>query len=474
MKRFNRVVVVLAMIVFLVVPGISAAEEKTGGFEFHGYMRAGFDFNTNIANPESSDLRLSQLPTDCHSRFGNEGNRSYMEPSFQYTWREENKDEFWKMVLTWSTFYNEGANDAGDTDFRNREAYIQGGGFDFSPGMKVWAGNRYYGREYLPELDWFFTNLIGYGAGFEDISLGKSKLNIAWVAVHKGDGAWEANNLLYENETLEEKVGEMQENNFDFSFHSIPLGEELTMKLEANLKYIKGGYIPFDTDGNGTTDYTGKVDSQLGYFGLVKLDWKGIGRFYGMYLNGVAAAKGPGGWSDGFHREIGRDLDPDDFTDDTATTGTIDFDDRSQYRLIYSGEFQKGQWGINPYAVYEFYSNGLDGTSKDERTLFDVGFRGNYAFNQLMSVILDVDYAYQIRAAGVASGSTEETTPSMLKITPAFALSAGQYLWSRPTIRFYATYAMWDDDAKADLSGIASRVDDSSYLKFGIQCEAWW
>ncbi len=458
MQRVLKKLLVLALGALLMAPAVASAGEE-GGFEFHGYMRAGFDFNSNLANPESGDLRLGQLPTDCHSRFGNEGNRSYIEPSFGYTWKKENADEFWKMNLMWSTFYNEGANDAGDTAFNNREAYIMGGGFDFAPSMKVWAGNRYYGREYLPELDWFFTNLIGYGAGFEDIPLGsKARLNIAWVAVHNGQGAWEDNNLIYEDDDLEDKVGELQENNFDFSFHSIPLGDDLTLKAELMLKYIKGGYI----------DAVNEVKDQLGYYGLVKLNWDKIGTFYGMYLSGAAAAKGPGGWSDAFHREIGRDLDAGDFTD-----GELDYEDRSQYRFIYSGSFTLGNVGLAPYFVYEYYTNGLDDTAKDERTYIDFGFRANYPFSDLTSVILDIDYATQMRSEGVAGGA-EDTEPNMLKITPAYALSFGKFLWSRPTIRFYATYATWNSDAKGDLAAIATNPDDTSYIKYGIQCEAWW
>lgn len=478
MHRQGRIFVLVLISVLLVIPAASWAEDS-GGFEFHGYMRAGFDFNTKLANPESGDLRLSQMATDAHSRFGNEGNRSYFEPSFQYTWKDDTSDDFWKVVLAFSTFYNEGANDDGDTDFNNREAYVLGKGFDFAPDMKVWVGNRYYGREYLGELDWFFTNLIGYGAGVEDISLGPGKLNVAWIAVHHGLGAWEANNLLYEDDDFSEKVGELQENNFDFSFHSIPLTDKASLKLELNLKYIKGGNIElpvYEADGE-TIDYyfNGEVEDHLGYYFLTGIDLKNIGRFYGMYLNGAAASKGPGGWSDSFHRDIDRDLDVDDFTPDPSdsTRGVIDFDDRYQYRFIYSGQFTGDRWGIAPYLVYDYYTNDQSGDDLDERSWFDIGFRTNYAFSDLVSVILDVDYAYQIRSEGVAGGD-EETTPSMLKITPAIALSAGKFLWSRPTIRFYATYGYWNDDAKGDLSDIAYEVDDSDYLKFGIQCEAWW
>lgn len=480
MHRLSKLIIVLTLSALLAAPALLWAENDIeAGFEFHGYMRAGFDFNTKLANPESGDLRLSQMATDAHSRFGNEGNRSYFEPTFQYTWKEDNSENYWKLVLTYSTFYNEGANDDGETSFNNRQAYIEGGGLDFAPSSKFWAGNRFYGREYLPELDWFFTNLIGYGAGVEDIGIGKSKLNIAWIAVHHGLGAWESNNLLYENDDFKEKVGELQENNFDFSFHSIPIGEMLTLKAEINLKYIKGGFIGFDENDDGVNEYVGEVKDQFGYYALVKLNWKKyVGRFWGMYLSGACASKGPGGFSDSFHRDLGnRNLDPEDFTNNPGDTtrGTLDYDDRYQYRLLWRGNYHGEQWGINPYFVYDYFNNGLDGDEKDERTWIDIGFRVNYAFNEIMSVILDTDYAYQIRGEGVSSGSTtDETKPNMVKITPAFALSAGKMLWARPTIRFYATYAFWNDDAKGDLAPIAYEVDDSDYLKFGIQCEAWW
>ena len=60
----------------------------------------------------------------------------------------------------------------------------------------------------------------------------------------------------------------------------------------------------------------------------------------------------------------------------------------------------------------------------------------------------------------------------------------GSSIWSRPAIRFYGTYAKWNDAAAA-AGGVACTGRDcgtpvSTYgnkrsgLGYGVQVEAWW
>ena len=48
--------------------------------------------------------------------------------------------------------------------------------------MSFWAGQRFYRRKDVHITDFFFHDMSGYGAGFEDLKVGqKSKLAVAYL-----------------------------------------------------------------------------------------------------------------------------------------------------------------------------------------------------------------------------------------------------------------------------------------------------
>ncbi|WP_395840071.1 carbohydrate porin [Cystobacter fuscus] len=69
-------------------------------------------------------------------------------------------------------------------------------------------------------------------------------------------------------------------------------------------------------------------------------------------------------------------------------------------------------------------------------------------------------------------------TRNMTKFTLATAVSAGQEAGSRPTIRLFATHAIWDEAARLALDP-TSRLgqvfgDQKAGTSVGLQAEAWW
>jgi maltoporin len=72
-----------------------------------------------------------------------------------------------------------------------------------------------------------------------------------------------------------------------------------------------------------------------------------------------------------------------------------------------------------------------------------------------------------------ANGHLEDT---LYKVTFAPTVQPKLGFWVRPEIRFYVTYAWWDDtESNAfldDPAGIDS--DDTSGLTYGMQMEVWF
>jgi maltoporin len=70
----------------------------------------------------------------------------------------------------------------------------------------------------------------------------------------------------------------------------------------------------------------------------------------------------------------------------------------------------------------------------------------------------------------------------MTKLTVAGAISAGKDPWSRPTLRVFATHAVWNEAARQVLGQNwvnGERLqqvygDRKAGTSFGVQAETWW
>lgn len=67
-------------------------------------------------------------------------------------------------------------------------------------------------------------------------------------------------------------------------------------------------------------------------------------------------------------------------------------------------------------------------------------------------------------------------TRNMTKFTVATAVSAGKDPWSRPTVRLFATHAIWNEAARLTLGGRTQEVfgDKRAGTSVGVQAETWW
>lgn len=140
---------------------------------------------------------------------------------------------------------------------------------------------------------------------------------------------------------------------------------------------------------------------------------------------------------------------------------TADSDDntiRLTNRLVV---VEGAQWSSMWSGVYE-----VQEVAGVETTWLSIGARPQYHFSdtKMLAVELGID---QVEPAGAASRQ-------LYKLTIAPQLVAGRSFWSRPALRGFLTYAVWNqgaEDAGIDANNVFS---GKSGLTLGFQVEAWW
>src|SRR5215831_2643600 len=148
-------------------------------FEFDGYFRAGFGINA-----KGGDQDAFGIPGVSKYRLGNE-TETYAELGLSANWINPDHNDTWfktkvKLAIVAprnSTFDTLNA-------IAVREAYAEAGHvIESHPEMTFWAGQRFYRRRDVHINDFFFNDLSGYGAGFQDMKVGGGdmKLSVAYL-----------------------------------------------------------------------------------------------------------------------------------------------------------------------------------------------------------------------------------------------------------------------------------------------------
>ena len=121
---------------------------------------------------------------------------------------------------------------------------------------------------------------------------------------------------------------------------------------------------------------------------------------------------------------------------------------------------------------------GLRNATVNDKNVKDfwVGARPQYHLNNVWSLMAEAGYQ-QVKPEG-------EATRKLAKLTLGTQFSMGKSLWSRPSIRFYATHAKWNSAASAagavactgrDCNTAADGyADKRNGTGYGVQVEAWF
>lgn len=183
--RKTLVGILAAAIAFTAIPAQAV--------ELHGYLRTGIGGNEDGGN----QVCFLTAPVGYKFRLGNEC-ETYAELEFGQTlYRDRSGVQFdYVGMLHYKTGGLRNAeplnnNSGGNTAINElalRQNYIIAKNLPFMGGAAVWVGNRYYRRNDLHILDFFYWDASGQGAGIEDVDLaGFAKVAFA---VLQNKGGW--------------------------------------------------------------------------------------------------------------------------------------------------------------------------------------------------------------------------------------------------------------------------------------------
>ena len=365
-----------------------------------------------------------------------------------------------------------------NNDFALREVNIIAENvFPALPGAKLWAGKRYYQRHDIHQLDWYYWNVSGPGAGIEDINAGFGKFHLAWIR-NEADVIFDSyydfrnNNVVYKDRPIATNI-------VDLRLSDLKLTDSLTLQL--GLNYGKG------SPGDKVT-YNKKLYDKDGYMGTAQLTYVfpmgGFNNFVVQYA--TDAMTGPGLGEDGRSSQTS-----EWFTGSKMT------------RLINFGQIPIMNRLDVTYVVGWTNMDYSDEVKKaamapDKLEWLTVGIRPQWKWNDLTSTVLDLGW-------DKVKNGAEFTTPllgatpnyrkayddsQLYKVTLAQQFHPRFGAWVRPVIRIFVTYANWDEvkcpagaancnPSTAGIGGDRKLIAENfgkatDGMTFGVQMEAWW
>ena len=303
--------------------------------------------------------------------------------------------------------------------------------------MKFWAGNRFYRRYDIHANDFFFWNNSGGGAGVEDIKLPTGKLAFAWIGASGQSGLYNG----IPQPDPENKAG-FSKGNWDLRLYELPmpLGQA---ELGVIYSTCRTG---LDADGRQAEQENGPS------FNFVHTAENFLGP---DSLNRFSLQSGWG----------------------TAMTFNSGFETFSYSGKTFIRPSLPGSWrfrvtenlvmqpferlAIEPVMLYQYSDYGA-GYSQN---WFSAGARPIFFLTKNFNVAFEGGVDYVNNHPGRAG--------NLYKLTIAPEVQLGPTFFSRPVIRFFATYAHWSQE-------FVGRVGGQDYLNsnegwtFGAQMESWW
>ncbi|MET4693269.1 maltoporin LamB [Endozoicomonas lisbonensis] len=460
----------------------SAAERMD--LTYYGYVRSGI--GSSGKGGKQACFQAAGAP--YKHRLGNEC-ETYTEQALQATLATDNGTIF-KMntLIAYSVDQQKDFENPSD-DFALREANISAENiFPALPGARLWAGKKYYQRHDIHQIDWYYWNVSGPGAGIEDINAGFGKFHLAWIR-NEADVIFSSEytppdpttDNPYDEGGFTYKERKIATNILDLRLSDLKLTDDLT--LELGLNYGKGS--PGDKVPNK------KNYDQDGYMGTAQLSYAfpmgGFNNFVVQYA--TDAMTGPGVGSDG------RTSQPSNLFSGSKMTRVINFGqipimDRLDVTYVLA-------W------TQMDYSKDIERTAlaPNKLDLYTIGIRPQWKWSELTSTVLDFGWDKVKNGAEFVVPLPSTTEPrykkefadsQLFKVTLAQQFHPRFGAWVRPVIRVFVTYANWDE-----IKCPANVVKNSCYpstvgiggdrklirenfgratdgMTFGVQMEAWW
>ena len=411
---------------------IEKLHEQMQSFEFHGYFRSGYAFNS-----EGGQQVAFQAPgADAKYRLGNEA-ETYGEFIFVNNWLnpDHNSDKAWMRTevmleanTTNSASYANFPGGLGNDQFRLREAFVQVGNILKSqPDAKFWAGERYYRRQHIEINDFYPLDMSGYGGGVEDLHIGIGKVAVGFLSGARPD-------IVTQN-------GNYAKSNIDVRLYDVrgPFGR---FAVWFDYAHAKGG-----TTQSGTV-----IPTADGYaFGLrfQRLEWHGgYNTFSVQYGKGAAS---------NFSTSID---DPNPFL-------------KSSERLLITEHLliqPNDRFAVMPIFIFQRKRDGQPEHGFNDWASF--GVRPEIFFTKYISLAFEGGFDHTEGFVTTQTGD-RQFDGWLRKFTIAPQIGAGRKFFSRPVLRAFLTYASWSNGFRG-LVGGGPFEDRTSGLTYGLQAETWW
>ncbi|HEY8925331.1 MAG TPA: carbohydrate porin [Polyangia bacterium] len=318
--------------------------------------------------------------------------------------------------------------------------YVDLKGISWLGGGTAWLGTRYYKRESVYISDFFYWNPSGVGSGVEDIELGRDmRLSVAVFAVDGDPGATTAG---YPPLPLQLDFGARA----DVQLRGVKLwtGGELQLGfqyiLDLSHDHVVGGEnVHVTASGWGATlQYIQKLPRAV--------------------ENKLAVQYGRGGGT-GFGT-LARFYYPDF----SVTHGPSEF----RYRVVDVLNLEPMRW-LGAQLAFVYQRDDLKNAGQNSRW-WSAGGRVGVGVLEHVKLLGEIGYDRVKKDNGA-------DPQELKKATAAVALTGGQGFMTRPELRAFATYALWNEAARTatiDSGPIYTSTDYLSGWIFGLQAEAWW
>ena len=436
---------------------LAAGSVSASAVDFHGYFRAGAQLGTHggevycLGNGNVGH-KVGRLADECDT-YGegalsqevyNKANSKFtVNTLFAYGSTEGYRD---LQGNSWQGVGGNGPWDGQRLSFR--EMYAK---YDTADGYSIWAGKRFYQRKDIHIMDFYYLNNSGHGTGIENIDVGAGNLNFAVIKwANDGDTA-DYNRNVYK---------------LDARWNAIPVGFGT---LDASVIYAFPAISDKQKDaakdnprantGNSgvllTLDHASTVGNADGSFNLMNhliFQWgtNGFG-YVGTYGNHAG----------------------DNYTPDVDITGvrlidwgTMDFgsDIDLGYSLLWA-HLDNGKNHESKGGTWTYTRSGWE---------YSIVVRPEYKWTEYTRTTLELGYS-QMKTTGWVTDPKYDD-PNAYKFTLAQQFTPGKGFWSRPAIRFYASYLGGKQFAHGWNTNYSEKnaSGHNHQFTFGTQVEAWW
>jgi maltoporin len=319
---------------------------------------------------------------------------------------------------------------AANKDMNHVEAFVTAGGISEIPGS-LWIGKRFYRDVDLNIFDWYYYGeMSGVGAGWDDIPVGKGYFAIA--------------HLIQTNDDFT-SVGRPVLQALDLRLKTLPIGADQNLNLW-------GVYAWAPSSSTATATY---VESN-GYSLAARVQGPIAGG-----NNNTALLYGQGAMKD---LNIYGD----------STLAPTDSYQNDAWNVRFVEDYTRDvtdRWAVMLGLAAQYGENG----KSQKVTWEEIGIRPIYYVSDRFQMVFEAGYSHikdesELDGNGRAVGDRE-----LGRLTIAPQLSIKKSIWGRPVMRAFVSHSVWNTANRAQIKAQAptfEKRDDGT--SFGYQFEVWF